>query len=238
MEFSVVSERALFRELIASYCINEGIGVPGLFADLSEVPDGLAGSDFILHVPETSNIGELGIADFRSRFGHSRIILLVSSKAPMDLVHELATQVDATIFDDRSLLTLSSFLTVINEGFCISPGQEFHTAFAQGASGRTKKDFGRFPADAPGGSRFTTFELSRKSATQIKNADGTDAKRLARLSPREYHKLSAGVSNKNIANQLNIVESTVKVHLRGCFRKIGVQNRTQAAVWAAQHLPK
>src|SRR6478735_3036101 len=40
-----------------------------------------------------------------------------------------------------------------------------------------------------------------------------------------------GDSNKCIAHKINIAESTVKVHVRTIFRKIRVQNRTQAAIW-------
>ena len=60
-----------------------------------------------------------------------------------------------------------------------------------------------------------------------------------RLSVRELailRKLTGGVSNKDIAKDLGICESTVKVHLRTCYRKIGARNRTQAAMWASEHL--
>lgn len=48
--------------------------------------------------------------------------------------------------------------------------------------------------------------------------------------------ISLGQSNKEIANNLSISDATVKVHLRAAFRKLGVTNRTQAAVWAMQNL--
>ena len=41
-----------------------------------------------------------------------------------------------------------------------------------------------------------------------------------------------GTSNKTIAKNLSITETTVKAHVKGLLRKIGVTNRTQAAVWA------
>jgi two-component system, NarL family, nitrate/nitrite response regulator NarL len=44
--------------------------------------------------------------------------------------------------------------------------------------------------------------------------------------------LLKGESNKMIANRLGITEATVKVHLKTVLRKIGVANRTQAAIWA------
>src|SRR3954462_13603619 len=56
-----------------------------------------------------------------------------------------------------------------------------------------------------------------------------------RMTPREIEILQAlvtGASNKMIANRLGITEATVKVHLKTLLRKIDVNNRTQAAIWA------
>jgi two-component system nitrate/nitrite response regulator NarL len=55
------------------------------------------------------------------------------------------------------------------------------------------------------------------------------------LSPREREILQllvTGASNKLIGNRLGITEATVKVHLKTLLRKIDVNNRTQAAIWA------
>jgi two-component system nitrate/nitrite response regulator NarL len=49
--------------------------------------------------------------------------------------------------------------------------------------------------------------------------------------------LTDGASNKLIARRFGIAESTVKIHVKGILRKINVQNRTQAAIWALAHLP-
>jgi two-component system nitrate/nitrite response regulator NarL len=44
--------------------------------------------------------------------------------------------------------------------------------------------------------------------------------------------LVEGHSNKVIARKINIAEATVKAHIKAILRKVRVQNRTQAAVWA------
>jgi two-component system, NarL family, nitrate/nitrite response regulator NarL len=48
--------------------------------------------------------------------------------------------------------------------------------------------------------------------------------------------LTEGASNKVIARKLVITESTVKVHMKAILRKLRLQNRTQAAMWARTHL--
>ncbi|MGM0421514.1 MAG: LuxR C-terminal-related transcriptional regulator [Pseudomonadota bacterium] len=45
-------------------------------------------------------------------------------------------------------------------------------------------------------------------------------------------KLVSGASNKMIANDLDIAEATVKVHIKKILKQLGVSNRTQIAIWA------
>jgi DNA-binding NarL/FixJ family response regulator len=61
----------------------------------------------------------------------------------------------------------------------------------------------------------------------------------ADLSAREREVLllvADGLANKQIATRLGIAERTVKVHLGNVFRRIGVADRTSAALWARDHL--
>jgi two-component system nitrate/nitrite response regulator NarL len=55
------------------------------------------------------------------------------------------------------------------------------------------------------------------------------------LSPQErliLRSLAEGQANKTIAREIGSAEATIKVHVKNIFRKIGVANRTQAAMWA------
>ena len=47
-------------------------------------------------------------------------------------------------------------------------------------------------------------------------------------------KLTEGLTNKQIATELHISYETVKEHVQHVLRKIGVTDRTQAAVWAVR----
>ncbi len=58
------------------------------------------------------------------------------------------------------------------------------------------------------------------------------------LTGREREVLSlvaAGLPNKRIAMRLEISEKTVKAHLTRVYERIGVSDRTQAALWAREH---
>jgi len=55
------------------------------------------------------------------------------------------------------------------------------------------------------------------------------------LTPREREVLGLvvdGLANKQIARRMGISEKTVKGHLTNLFQRIGVADRTQAALWA------
>jgi two-component system, NarL family, nitrate/nitrite response regulator NarL len=61
---------------------------------------------------------------------------------------------------------------------------------------------------------------------------------LQALSPRERETLvliARGSSNKLIARELDIAETTVKIHVQHILRKLGLSSRVQAAVYAVHH---
>jgi DNA-binding NarL/FixJ family response regulator len=60
----------------------------------------------------------------------------------------------------------------------------------------------------------------------------------AELTPREREVLvlvRQGLANKQIARRLGISERTVKAHLTSAFQRIGVVDRTHAALWAERN---
>lgn len=48
--------------------------------------------------------------------------------------------------------------------------------------------------------------------------------------------LATGASNKIIARKLDIVESTVKVHVKHILKKLNLKSRVEAAIWATNNL--
>jgi DNA-binding NarL/FixJ family response regulator len=80
--------------------------------------------------------------------------------------------------------------------------------------------------------------LHPKAARELLLARGRPADPRIRLTPREADVLRlvrVGLANKQIARRLGISERTVKAHLTSAFQRIGVQDRTQAALWAERH---
>lgn len=78
-------------------------------------------------------------------------------------------------------------------------------------------------------------EVLREGAHREPEGDGD--RRGLLLSPRELEvlqRVAEGHSNKQIANELFIAESTVRYHLTSIFNKLGVDTRTHALAVAAQ----
>ncbi len=68
-------------------------------------------------------------------------------------------------------------------------------------------------------------------------ASAASASELDKLSPREREILAfiaRGKSNKEIARELDVAESTVKIHVQNLLRKLNLTSRVQAAVLAVE----
>lgn len=93
-------------------------------------------------------------------------------------------------------------------------------------------------AAAKGESLIST-SVARKLLEEITEEGGERKKEeeLEGLSQRELDVLklmTKGYNNRQIADILFISEHTVKVHIRNIFRKIGVNDRTNAVLWAIE----
>lgn len=88
---------------------------------------------------------------------------------------------------------------------------------------------------AAGGSAWTRDELRRVTGALATPRLAADVE--VPLTQREsevLRQLAYGLTNKEIAQALHISYETVKEHVQHILRKIGVSDRTQAAVWAVR----
>jgi len=83
-------------------------------------------------------------------------------------------------------------------------------------------------------------ELTSLLATALREESVVEQRTQASLTEREtaiLKCLAGGMSNKLIARELDIMESTVKVHIRNLLKKLKFRSRVEAAVWAvANHI--
>lgn len=114
-------------------------------------------------------------------------------------------------------------------------------AVALGASGYVLKGATRddlleaIRTAAAGESAWTREELRRVTGALATPRLSTDVE--VPLTQREsevLRQLADGLTNKDIAQELHISYETVKEHVQHILRKVGVSDRTQAAVWAVR----
>jgi DNA-binding NarL/FixJ family response regulator len=74
-------------------------------------------------------------------------------------------------------------------------------------------------------------------ADPVGETDDVPASRLTARELEVLRLLRDGLPNKTIARQLGISEATVKAHLSSAFQRLGVRDRTQAALWMQRHEP-
>lgn len=111
-------------------------------------------------------------------------------------------------------------------------GDEIFQAFKAGASGFVAKEM---PLErlldairrVHGGEQYLPSEISMRMNGRV----------LSQLSSRELEVLALvakGLSNKEVGAALNIVEGTIKVHLKNILAKLNVSDRTQAILVAVK----
>jgi DNA-binding NarL/FixJ family response regulator len=114
-----------------------------------------------------------------------------------------------------------------------SGSEHIHRALKAGAAGYLLKD--SLPSallsairDVLAGRRVVPAAVAAELADRVYQSD---------LSPRELDVLRLvvhGLSNKEIAARLDLTEATVKTHLTHVLGKLGVEDRTQAALAAVK----
>jgi DNA-binding NarL/FixJ family response regulator len=114
-------------------------------------------------------------------------------------------------------------------------------ALRAGASGYLLKDVA--PADLEAAIRTVHdghAHLDPQVATTVVGAvaGGRQPAQVAELTPRErevLRLLARGLSNRELARALSVTEKTVKTHVSSILAKLGVADRTQAALFAVRH---
>lgn len=88
------------------------------------------------------------------------------------------------------------------------------------------------------GDNVLSMEMTSKLITRLRNPKESDSsQKLGSLTQRELETLqylAKGASNKVIARELGVSESTVKVHVQNILRKLDLHSRVQAAVFAIE----
>ena len=122
--------------------------------------------------------------------------------------------------------------------------EDLSTALKAGASGYLLKNIDteyltRAIRRAAAGETVVAEAMTAKLVAQLQSGSVQPAaSELDKLTPREREILDClarGESNKGIARILDLAESTVKIHVQSVLKKLKLNSRVQAAVYAVEH---
>jgi DNA-binding NarL/FixJ family response regulator len=153
------------------------------------------------------------------------VVLMDLSMPVLDGV--AATRQIAVDCPDTRVLVLTSF----------SDRQRVNDALRAGAIGYLLKDC--TPEELLAGVRAAAagqVPLDPRVAGALLPGQGTEAVQLSEREQQVLRLAAEGLANKQIGRRLGISDSTVKVHLANVYRRIGVTDRTSAALWARDNL--
>ncbi len=218
IQLLVVDDHNLFRRGLIALLKQDGrFDVVGEAADLGQAlrSAGQIEPDLVLldnHLPGVRGID--GIGALKQAFARARILMLTVSENEEDLAAAMQAGADGYLLKTvESDQLCQAIVRVLAGEPVISP--EMMTKFV--AAFRTKQMVT---------SRQEVLSPIADTRPSLENA----------LSAREREILllvAHGDSNKLIARQLDIAETTVKVHVQAILRKLQLTSRVQAAVYAA-----
>lgn len=205
MSVTIVTDNPLFGEILQSSCQGRSVKVRRVIENIDAIGHIEPGETLLVHLRNDNRAIPGQIAALQSRFGGFRTLFLVSDRLSAEMLSALRPHGSSIVSERDCVDALMGALTLSELGYHISP---LDPAVRSAMLAPLR------PEPVPGPAALAPH-LSRREATILEH-------------------LLEGLSNKCIANRLGITETTVKVHLRSAYRKIGVSNRTQAAMWAAQ----
>ncbi len=221
----LVDDHTLFRRgLKALLSQDERFSVTAEAGDVGEALRCLAQQrpDVILldnHLPGVRGVD--AIPALKEAAPEARVLMLTVSENENDLAAALQAGADGYLLKTVESDQLADTIVKVVEGeSVISP--EMLTKLVSVFRSRPATAPVGAPASAP-----VPLEPPREAAA---SAD--------LLSPREREILlliARGDSNKLIARELDIAETTVKIHVQHILRKLGLSSRVQAAVYATNH---
>ena len=170
-----------------------------------------------------------------------KVVVLAASLTATDIFRALSVGVSGFLLQDisgdqllKSLELIVLGETIVYPHFWKMAGSE--TSCQDEAKGWMRVDEGASYLPARLESAGETFNRLGGEEFSGESSASCETRGLSSRELLILRTLMEGASNKVIARKLVITEATVKVHMKAILRKLRLQNRTQAAIWARNYL--
>ena len=239
IRLAIVDSNQLFREGLKHLLRRPRFAVLATAPTLAEMFSDAAASgtlDLVICGVNADEEAEAQIASVRehaAKLSAPRFVFLVATPTPDFLRQAVASGVDALLSKNISSEVLHCSIELVMLGQRLFPVLLAHSLEKDASA--TSPPLADTPLALPGEVPAAVVKLDVAKPAARLELVASDRRRGVVLSDREDQILRClirGLSNKGIARELTMAEATVKVHVKGLLRKIGAQNRTQAAIWA------
>jgi two-component system nitrate/nitrite response regulator NarL len=207
----VVDDHTLFRKgLISLLCQQEGLDVVGEAKDGDEgvrLAVELRPDMVLMDVKMPNHNGILATQAIREQLPDTRVIMLTMSEEDVDLFAAVKAGANGYLIKSVEPEQLIASIRLLSKGEPVI------------THAMASKLLGEFRA------------IATKAEHPVQRSQST-------LTARETEILQCiakGQSNKEIGANLGIAENTVKIHLKNILRKLHMNSRVQAAIYAHQH---
>jgi len=235
----VVDDHTLFRRGLTALLAQDDrfviVGEAGDAGEALRLVGRLKGeqrADLVLldnHLPGVKGVD--AIRSFKGADPALHILMLTVSEDEDDLARALQNGADGYLLKTAESDQLCEAIVQVMDGqSIISPAMMNKLVAAMRNQGATQR--GDAAALAGAASVANAANTTNAAAPAARPADrGVD-----KLSPREHEiflLIARSLSNKQIARELDIAETTVKIHVQHIFKKLDLSSRVQVAVYAA-----
>lgn len=216
---SIIIDRSeLFREGLAQLLSSSCCRIIAAVGRLDDIPATAHHEDSLLFILTSDGSAAGSVASLRQTYPHARILVLATTCDPNEMCESMRLGANGYLSKSISLQVLVKSLELLLDDVPIAP---------IGLMG-----------DISPPSVIETVRLLpnlRERASLHVDPAVAHHHNLSEQELRVTLLLARGCTNKVVAINLDITEATVKAHVKAILRKIRVQNRTQAALWAIEN---
>ena len=227
-----VESRLLVREALKSLMANNSYRVAcdvGSTAEISAASGLADGPKLVILGAQSAENALSEAVSARKLWPDSKIILLYESLSPADFQKLLMSEINGCVPLFASPDTLISTLDmVVTKGARVMVVGDAKQPVIQAARpGESNQSEIRLQSDGA-----EHEDVSVRIGALQQSPMNVHPLHLSEREAQILDGLVKGHANKVIARTCDIAEATVKVHMKSILRKIRVDNRTQAAIWA------
>jgi two-component system, NarL family, nitrate/nitrite response regulator NarL len=243
----VVESRLLVREALKSLMEENSYRVVCEVGSISGIGLQTVGCDepkLVILSAQSADTALIEAVSARRLWPDSKIVLLYEYASPADFQKLLNSDINGCVSWSVSLETLISTLALIvttdrrvmvganaNDPVIqlVPPGEPHPSEIKHQSDGAEHDDIS-VSIDAAKSPTIGADASIQQRLPALRRYPGLTEREVQIL-----HGLVQGHSNRMIARTCDITKEAVKTHVRSILRKIGVKNRTQAAIWAKEN---